>query len=120
MSQIHFTRRKQYLKRSSFCDSVDMAAPSVVAPWFNYVSTLPIPHNLGYVPDVRVGYEPNNDGVVYPATGRRLSGTGLGLSPGDIICLWEVTETELTIYLESTASHAGTIPVHYIIYLRPS
>ncbi len=120
MAQKHFTRRKQYLKRSPFCDSVDMAAPSVLAAWFNYSSELPIHHNLGYVPDVRVGYEPFADGVVYPATGRRLSGTGLGLSPGDVICLWEVDETTLRIYLESSSSHVGTIPVHYVIYLGAS
>lgn len=114
----YFTSEKNYLKRQPITGSSAMSAPSTIAAWFNYTSSLTISHGLGYVPMVRVYYEPDaSNGKVYPATGRRLAGFGPGLTYGDVMCLWEVDSTNLTIYLESVSSKTGTRNVYWVIYL---
>lgn len=116
-----FTSQKNYLKRQPISGNVDMPAPTTTAAWFNYSSNLTITHNLGYVPLVRVYYEPDaSNGKVYPATGRRLAGIGPGLNFGDVLCFYEVNETILRFYLESTSAKTGTRKVYYIIYLDQS
>lgn len=113
---VQFTSLKNYLKRHPSSGSANVDAPTSTAAWSNYVSTYTVTHNLGYVPMVRVYYEPNADGKVYPATGRRLAASGPGINYNDIICLWEVSSTTLTIYLESASSETGTRPVYWVIY----
>lgn len=113
-----FTSQKNYLKRQPITGSADFLAPTSVGSWLNYVSTNTINHGLGYVPMVRVYYEPDaSNGKVYPATGRRLAGLGPGLNYGDVMCIWEVDENNLTIYLESVAAKTGTRKVYWVIYL---
>lgn len=112
-----FTSEKNVLKRHPISGSMNAAAPSTLSAWSNYVSTAVIPHNLGYVPRVRVYYEPFSNGKVYPATGRRLSGTGPGLGASDVMCLWELDENNLTIYLESTVSKTTAVPIYWVVYL---
>jgi len=114
--QTFFNTQKDYLKRHPASGSTTVAAPSVQAAWFNYVTTYTVPHNLGYIPLVRVYYEPYSNGKIYPATGSRISGFGPGLSYGDIICLWEIDNSNLTIYVESANSHTGTVPIYWVIY----
>jgi hypothetical protein len=116
--QQYFTSRKNYLKRQPISGSAPVSAPSTLASWFNYYSTYTVNHALGYAPMVRVSYEPDaSNGKVYPATGRRLAGLGPGLSYGDVMCLWEVDENNLTIYLESVSSKTGTRNVYWVMYL---
>lgn len=113
-----FTSKKNYLKRHTSSGQASVTGPGVLAAWFNYYSTYTVAHNLGYVPMVRVYYEPYKDGKIYPATGRRLSGLGPGLAYGDTICLWEADTANLTIYLErALAPDTGAYPVYWVIYL---
>ncbi len=111
-----FTTEKNYLKRDPSSGSTSMTAPNALSAWSNYVTTYPVNHNLGTVPIVRVYYEPFNNGKIFPATGRRLAGLGVGVSYGGIVCLYELSATTLTIYLESANSQTGTIPVYWVIY----
>lgn len=115
--QQHFTSQKNYLKRHPSSGSTSLAAPSTLIGFTYYRSSITIPHNLGYVPRVRVYYENSaSDGKVYPAGGRRIGGTYLGLAFNSIYCLWEATSTDLTIYLESAASKTGSRTVYWVIY----
>lgn len=117
---IQFTSEKNYLKRHPSSGQVAVDAPSAVnGATFLREKMITIAHNLGYVPMVRVYYEPFTDGAIWPATGSRVSGAGTGLSPGDIMCFWEIDENNLTISLESDSVYAaktGTRNVYWIIY----
>lgn len=117
MTDATLNGEKNLLKRSTVSSSQDVAAPSVVGAWFNYVSTVTIPHNLGYVPQVRVFFESDAGGKIFPACGRRLAALATGISYGNVICVYEVDETNLTIYLESASAKTGSRKVYYIIYL---
>lgn len=117
MSVQYFTSQKNYLKRHPLSGSTSLAAPSTLVGGTYYRSSITIPHNLGYVPRVRVYYENSaSDGKVYPAGGRRNGGTYLGLAFNSIYCLWEVTSTNLTIYLESAISQTGSRTIYWVIY----
>ncbi len=110
--------RKNVLKRSSVSASISMAAPSALVG-SNRVSSTVITHNLGYIPMVRIYFEQSEtDGIVYPAGGNRLLTSYIGLGGTPIICLYEVDETTLTIYLETDgfSPKTGSRNVHYIIY----
>ena len=112
-----FTSSKNYLKRHPKSGSATIASPSTLnGATFLYESKLIIPHGLSYIPMVRVYYEPYTNGRVYPATGTRVSGAGPGLAYGDIMCLWEIDSTNLTISLESVNSQTGTRTVYWVIY----
>lgn len=115
----YFTSEKNYLKRSPLSGSTSISAPSGSLVYgYVYQSTFVIPHNLGYIPMVRVYYEPDaSNGRVYPATGRRLAGLGPGLSYGSVMCLWECDENNLTIYLESATTKTGSRNIYWVIYL---
>jgi len=112
-----FTSSKNYLKRHPKSGSSTMTAPDTLnGSTFLYERILTIPHGLGYVPMVRVYYEPYLDGKVYPATGSRVSGAGPGVAYGDTMCLWELDETNLTISLEAVNPQTGVRNVYWIIY----
>lgn len=117
MSELYLNPTKNYLKRASTSGSADVPAPTTLNAWFNYVSTYTVPHGLGYIPEVRVYYEPAADGRVWPASGDRFTGYGDGLSAGDVLCTWEIDATNLTIYLESLSAKTSTRPVYWVIYL---
>lgn len=113
-----FSTNKNYLKRALSSGSQAMTAPNTLNAWFNYQSTLSIPHGLGYRPKrVRVYYEPFADGKIFPASGSRLSATAIGVPFNETVCFWDVDSTNLNIQLESAASETGTRNVYYIIYL---
>lgn len=115
-----FTSQKNYLKRHPSSDSAQLAAPATLnALTFLYETILTVPHNLGYIPMVRVYYEPFTNGAVWPATGSRVSEAGPGLTIGDIMCFWEITTTDLRISLEQSslsAPQTGTRTVYWVIY----
>lgn len=117
---IQFTSEKNYLKRHPSSGNMTVVAPSTLnGSTFMYEKVVTITHNLGYVPMVRVYYEPYTDGAVWPSTGSRVSGAGPGLSPGDIMCFWEVSSTVLTISLESDSVYpvkTGSREVYWVIY----
>lgn len=118
--QQYFTSQKNYLKRHPSSGSTSMPAPSTLIAGYLYRSSITIPHNLGYIPKVRVYFENSvSDGKVYPAGGRRLAGTYPGLPFTGMYCLWEVTTTDLTIYLESSTAagpQTGNRTVYWVIY----
>lgn len=115
-----FTSSKNYLKRHPKSGSATIAAPSTLNGATNlYERITTIPHGLGYVPMVRVYYEPFTNGRVYPATGSRVSGAGTGLNLGDVMCLWELDENNLTITLASdgfSAVPTGSRTIYWVIY----
>lgn len=117
MTQLAIYGAKNVLKKDNISGSVSMAAPTALSAWFMRSNSTVIAHNLGYIPQVRVYYEnSDSDGRVYPAGGRRNGGTYLGLPPNSIICLWELTTSNLTIYLESNTVKTGNRTVYYDIY----
>lgn len=108
--------RKNVLKRSSVSGTTLAPAPSVLVG-SNYVSSFVITHNLGYIPMVRLYFEQSEtDGIVYPAGGNRLTATYIGLAGSPILCLYELTETTLTVYLESFSAKTGSRNVYHVIY----
>jgi hypothetical protein len=114
---VQFTSDKNYLKRHPSSGQTTVASPSTLnGSTFLYEKVITIPHSLGYVPMIRVYYEPYTNGAVWPATGSRVSGAGAGLAYGDIMCLWEVDSTNLTISLESVNSQTGSREVYWVIY----
>mgnify|MGYP003543912598 CR=1 FL=1 len=122
---ITFTSKKNYLKRDSATGSTVVSAPSSVAGYgggFIKARTHTVSHGLGYIPQVRVYFENSDtDGRLYPAGGRRLGVDYVGLDPfggGDLWCLYEVSDTTLTIYLEcdSFFSPTGTRRLYWVIY----
>jgi hypothetical protein len=118
MSEAYFISDKNLLKRDSSTGSTTLSAPSSVGSWGTKVVSHTVNHNLGYIPMVRVYYTPRTDGQIYPATGDRVGGTGLGLSSPEVFCLWELSTTTLTIYLECNSfdSPTGTRDVYWVIY----
>lgn len=117
MSILSLFGEKNTLKRNSNTGTANIAAPSVLSAWGNYVTTYSVNHSLGYVPEVRVFFANSaSDGKIYPAGGRRLSGLYPGLAANSIFCLWEVSTTALTIYLESATSKTGNRDIWWVIY----
>jgi hypothetical protein len=109
---------KSYLRRHESSGTASVAAPSVYVPAeVLYRTAHEVTHGLGYIPQVRVYYEADaSDGKIYPAGGRRLSGEYPGLPSNSVYCLWELTTTTLTIYLESATTKTGSRDVYYVIY----
>jgi len=117
MNDLFLTSNKNYLKRHSSTGQAGVAAPSVASGYGNFVTAYPVVHGLGFVPEVRVYFENSaSDGKVYPAGGRRLTGDYPGLPINSIFCLYEVTTTTLTIYLESNTSKTGVRNIYWVIY----
>lgn len=107
---------KNVLKRHSSSGSTSMSAPSTNVT-YAFQSSTTVNHNLGYIPQVRVYFENSaSDGKVYPAGGRRVANSYDGLASNSIYCLWELTTTTLTIYLESGTTKTGNRTVYYVIY----
>lgn len=122
---IAFTSDKNYLKRDTITGTTSIAAPSSVASYGSGLikaRTHTVTHNLGYIPQVRVYFENSaTDGKLYPAGGNRLGVDYVGLDPfgaGDLWCLFEVSTTTLTIYLEcdSFFSPTGNRNIYWVIY----
>lgn len=67
-----------------------------------------ITHNLGYYPNVRVWFEPNNDGDIWVPHKRSVWSNAL--------LYFEVTTTGLTITAENGSVSAETVPYYYRIY----
>lgn len=115
-----FRSNKNYLKRDTSTGNALMNAPTTLAySGYIYSSSYTVNHNLGYIPQVRVYFENSaTDGKVFPAGGSRLAYSYIGLNPfsTDLLCLFEVTTTTLTIYLESNAIKTGTRRVYWVIY----
>lgn len=111
---------KNTLKKDSSSGSSSVAAPATATPWVggtDFYTPTTISHNLGYIPQVRVYYEnSDSDGKVYPAGGRRNGGTYPGLPFNSIICLFDLSTTALTIYLESNTAKTGSRTIYYDIY----
>lgn len=118
MTDISLYGAKNILKESSLSGSASVAAPSTFIPAEAlYRSSVTITHNLGYIPLVRIHFEADaSDGKVYPAGGRRLAATYPGLPANSVYCLWELSTTTLTIFLESATTKTGTRTVYYDIY----
>lgn len=117
MTEISLYGVKNVLKKDDSSGSQSVAAPSSLSAWGNYVTTTVVAHNLGYIPLVRVYFESSaTDGKVYPAGGRRLAGTYLGLPANSVFCLFEVSTTNVTIYLESFTTKTGSRTIYYNIY----
>lgn len=121
MSILSLFGEKNTLKRSSLSDTANIAAPQTAAPWIggtSFYTSYVVAHSLGYIPEVRVFFaNSDSDGKIYPAGGRRLSGFYPGLAANQIICLWEVDATNLTITLESNTTKTGTRDIWWVIYL---
>lgn len=110
----YFRTNKNYLKKSPLSGSTTLAAPTTATAWFTFRSTHTIDHNLGYVPLVRVYYEPYADGRLFPATGSTIYQPP---HTNSMSCIPEVSTTQLKIHLETFSSSSGNIPIYWIIYL---
>lgn len=115
MTNLSFDSRLNYLKRDTSTGNQTISGPNTLNAWLNYQSTKTVAHNLGYVPQVRVYYDPYNNGKLFKATGNRLSG---GSSYNNsMICVYEVNATNLIISLESFFNLGGSVPIYWVIYL---
>lgn len=109
------------MKRNGGDTLVNMAAPTLSAYGGSlYVTTLPIPHGLGFNPQYRYSYEPFGDGVIWPQLVSRLGGFAINpnnhAQDGPGIIAW-VDETNLYLqlfYFNNTLT--GTYPVYYNTY----
>lgn len=117
MNYTYFTSKKNYLKRD-VSGSASIAAPNVATAWGSFQSSYTVNHNLGYIPQIRVYYEESaTDNKVYPAGGNQINGVYPGLPLGSIFCVWELSTTNLVIYLEANAALAGNRTIYWVIYL---
>lgn len=104
-----------------------MAEPATLDATFNeYYTETTVVHNLGYRPLVRAWYEPNGDGMIFPATGQKWLYSSTFYLGGDVPFLFyatEITDTLVT-FRASIATldggpFAGTFNYHYKIYIDP-
>ena len=115
MTQVKIIGDKNYLKRSTVTGSYDMTAPSTLVGGF-YRSSYTYTHSLGYIPMVRVYYDPLDTGNIYPATGDRTTVTGIGLGSNDIMLSWELTTTAITFYFDAGSTKTGERMIYWVIY----
>lgn len=116
MSGFSIYQAKNYMRRHSSTGSATVAAPATLVGGL-YRTTYTVTHSLGYVPQVRVYFENSaSDGKIYPAAGSRVSTVYPGLTLADCYCLWEVTSTTLTIYLEAFSSKVGNRVIYWVVY----
>lgn len=124
---IQFTSEKNYLKAStSDTQVIPMNKPNTFeSSAFIYSSTLPVSHNLGYIPLIRAWYSPSNNTYRYPTVGF-YDGNGTlsdlclnGIVPFD--CgVYDITTTTVTFKAISSSSFSGTFNLYYKIYLDPT
>lgn len=112
----NFTTLKNYLKRDASTGSTVISAPATATGYGSFFTSHTVNHNLGYIPIVRVYYEPIDNGEIYPACGSRIAGTTTGLGANPTMCFYELTTTQLIIRLESNTSKTGTRSIYWIIY----
>lgn len=119
---IFFTSKRNYLKRDPSSGSTNMAAP--VTPAYTleglFVTNFTVTHNLGFVPLVRVAYEPFADGIIWPPMGSRLGGFAVNptntAAKGPGLIVWP-TSTTLQLQLFFNANTLiGTFPTYFTIY----
>lgn len=111
-----FTGDKNYLKRSPLSGHTTITGPNVATGWATFESSQTITHGLGYVPLVRVYYDPFNNGKLFTPVGDRLVG-GQPYS-NNIGCIVRVNTTNLIIYLSASSSVGGSVPIYWVIYLQ--
>lgn len=128
MSVVGIWSGKNVLKHA-FSDSDTMDKPNTLSG-LSYFSTKTILHDLGYVPLVRVYYDPDNDGKIFPCIGERsetsdspLAGPGAVLGSG-VAPFWlyvdDVTTTAFTLRTLWSSSLGGTFPFYYRVYRDPT
>lgn len=126
----YFDSRKNYLKQFMQGEVVIDKPATNDGTFFEYYTEHTINHNLGYVPLVRAWYDPENDGIKYPASGQKGVQISLWytyftaiLQTDFIFCINEVTDTTVTFRaLRNVGDGAmtGTFSFWYKIYLDPS
>jgi hypothetical protein len=84
---------------------------------FNYVSSLTITHNLGYVPLVRAFYDPDSIGTIYPVNGQSGTQTAGPTSLPFWFYIDDITSTQVIFKCEGFSLLSGTFPIYYRIYL---
>jgi len=124
MSTVGIWSGKNVLKHA-LSDSDTMDKPNTSDGFLGYFSTKVITHNLGYVPLVRVSYDPDSDGSIFPANGQGRVESTSNRSPLQTVApFWfyvdDVTTTTFTLRTYKTSQLSGTFPFYYRVYKDPS
>lgn len=120
MSIVGLWSGKNYLKHA-VAQPGTMNRPGTADGAGAYFSTTSVSHNLGYVPLVRLAYDPDGDGTIYPAIGQK--GASSVSSPGvSFDCFVDdITATAVSIRAEHFGSAlAGTFTYYIRIYVDPT
>jgi hypothetical protein len=116
---INFWSGKNYMKRDVSSGTASLNAPATPMS-SNYITVYTITHNLGFIPFVRLYYQPFKDGAIYNAQGSRINSRVRkidGTANYGPYCLGTVTSTTLRIELGYyTNALTGTYPVYWVIY----
>lgn len=115
---------KNVLKHA-FIDSDTMNKPDTNDGFLGYFSTKTITHNLGYRPLVRVYYDPNANGTLFPTNGQGRADTAVKTPPLSAVvpfCLYvdDITTTTITLRTYNFTQLAGTFTFYYRIYRDPT
>src|SRR6185436_11946489 len=98
-----------------------MSKPSTNDGFLGFFSTKTITHNLGYRPLVRIYYDPDSDGSIYPANGQGRVASTTNQSPlQTVVPFWlyvdDITTTTVVLRTYKTSSLGGTFTFYYRIY----
>lgn len=123
MSVVGIWSGKNVLKQA-FIDSDTMDKPNTSDGALGFFSSKVIDHNLGYRPLVRVHYDPNGDGSIFPANGQGQAVTSNTSPLSAVVPFWlyvdDVTTTNITLRTFNSSSLGGTFTFYYRIYRDPT
>jgi hypothetical protein len=123
MSVVGLWSGKNYLKYA-VSNPDTMSKPGTTDGLLGYFSTKTILHNLGYRPLVRVHYDPNSNGGIFPANGQGRQDTTNTSPLASVVPFWlyvdDVDTTTITLRTYSSSPLAGTFTFYYRIYIDPT
>lgn len=117
------TSDKNYMKRHPASGYGTMKGPDTAQLFSYYTRLLTIPHNLGYVPMVRVFYEPFRDDVLYEAVHdgqyylSNPPNTYGGTEDGPTLMIYaDETNLYLKMFFSFNTLANVDIPIYWVIY----
>lgn len=115
LSRLNFYSGANYMKRSGFVGSTPLTLPG-----YGLSVSIPINHNLGYIPDIEVSSEIDNTSTIWAPNKLDIwTESSLSSDTTDPTLTWWTTTTTLTIRIDNFTSPTatGTRIVYWIIYL---
>lgn len=123
MSTVGLWSGKNVLKHA-YMDSGTMNKPSTSDGGLGFFSTATIDHNLGYRPLVKIHYDPDSNGKIFPTNGQGRVQISNNSPLSAIVPFWlyvdDITTTNITLRTYSSGSLGGTFNYYYRIYIDPT